>query len=96
MSDELSWYPEGDWSHESGMNRDRERTRSSDNAISSSGMPGSPRSPGSLQWPISHIRHATPSSSRKYDSIILTQSCDLENEKVGDILLAQLICVAFV
>ena len=34
------------------------------------------------------IRHATL-QFEKYDSIILTQSCDLENEKVGDILLAQ-------
>jgi len=45
---------------------------------------------GPLQWPILQAG-PLPLQFETYDSIILTQSCDLENEKVEDILMAQVI-----
>lgn len=45
---------------------------------------------GTMQWPIPQAG-TLPLQFETYDSIVLTQSCDLENEKVEDILLAQVI-----
>ena len=45
---------------------------------------------GKLQWPVEPST-TLPIKIETYDSIILTQSCDLENNKVEDVLLAQVI-----
>jgi hypothetical protein len=88
MTEESSWYPEGDWGVESGWYEitTGESLRQCDILM------GCPilRIAGKLQWPISQSG-TLPLQFEKYDSIVLTQSCDLENEKVEDILLAQVI-----
>ena len=43
-----------------------------------------------IRWPV-EPSDRLPVKIETYDSIILTQSCDLENSKVEDILLAQVI-----
>ena len=88
MVEESSWNPEGTRSPESDWYE-----------ITSGGilrqcdiLIGCPilRIAGNLQWPLPQS-DALPLQFEKYDSIVLTQSCDLENDKVGDILLAQVI-----
>ena len=88
MTEESAWYPEGDWNLDSGWYEitSGEALRQCDILM------GCPilRIAGTLQWPIPQAGEL-PLQFEKYDSIILTQSCDLENEKVEDILLAQVI-----
>jgi hypothetical protein len=88
MTEESSGYPDGDGSLES---RWYEIT-SGDTLRQCDILLGCPilKIAGKLQWPIP--QSATLSLQfEMYDSVILTQSCDLENEKVEDILLAQVI-----
>src|SRR5271157_131648 len=88
MLDELSWYPEQDWS------LDTEWYEVTDGATlrQCDILMGCPvlRLDGRLQWPVEPSA-TLPIRIEKYDSIILTQSCDLENRKVEDVLLAQVI-----
>jgi hypothetical protein len=88
MTEESSGYPEGDSSLESKWYEiaSGEILRQCDILL------GCPilRIAGKLQWPIPQAG-TIPLQFETYNSIILTQSCDLENEKVEDILLAQVI-----
>jgi hypothetical protein len=88
MLDELSWYPEQDWSLDTGWYEVTEGATLRQCDI----LMGCPvlRLDGRLQWPIEPST-TLPIKIEKYDSIILTQSCDLENSKVEDVLLAQVI-----
>jgi hypothetical protein len=86
--DESSWYPQEDWS----LDEKWYEVTSGATLRQCDILMGCPviRLDGALQWPL------TPSTTvrikvESYDSIILTQSCDLENSKVEDILLAQVI-----
>jgi hypothetical protein len=88
MVDESSWYPEGDW----GLDTEWYEVTTGATLRQCDILMGCPviRLDGGLQWPL------TPSTTLRikieyYDSVILTQSCDLENSKVQDILLAQVI-----
>lgn len=88
MPDESSWYPDQDWS------LDAEWYETTDGATlrQCDIRMGCPviRVDGGLQWPVEPST-TLPIRIDTYDSIILTQSCDLENRKVEDILLAQVI-----
>jgi hypothetical protein len=48
---------------------------------------------GGLQWPL-QVTSQIEVEAKVFDLVVMTQSCDLENEKVEDILLAQLACWA--
>ena len=88
MTDESSWYPEGDW----GLGFEWYEIVSGETLRQCDILLGCPvlKIAGRLQWPIP--RAATlPIQFETYDSIVLTQSCDLENAKVEDILMAQVI-----
>ena len=86
MADELSWYPEGDWS------LDAEWYQFADGGLlrQCDILRGCPviRVAGKLEWPID-TSVPVPIKFDKYDLIVLTQSCDLDNDKVDDVLLAQ-------
>jgi len=45
---------------------------------------------GRLRWPLS-ADDVIEVEAKVFDLVVMTQSCDLENEKVNDILLAQLV-----
>jgi hypothetical protein len=86
MSDESAWYPEGDWSVDSGWYE-----------VTSGGtlrqcdiLPQCPvlRLGQKRRWPIA-ASDVLAAYFETYDSIVLSQSCDLENQKVEDVLLAQ-------
>jgi hypothetical protein len=88
MPDEMAWYPEQEWSLEA----EWYEVTSGGTLRQCDVLIGCPvlRLAGKLPYPF------TPSATLPiridyYDSIILTQSCDLENSKVEDILLAQVI-----
>jgi hypothetical protein len=88
MPDEMSWYPEQDWSIDAEWYEvTNEGTLRQCDILRSCPVI---RLQGKLQWPIT-ASTPIPAKMEKYDLIILTQSCDLENSKVEDILLAQVI-----
>lgn len=86
--DESSWYPEQDWS----LDAEWYEVTNGATLRQCDIIRGCPviRLDGKLQWPVEPSMRL-PIRIEKYDSIILTQSCDLENRKVEDILLAQVI-----
>jgi hypothetical protein len=88
MTDESSWYPEGDWS----LRSEWYEITSGQTLRQCDILLGCPvlKIAGRMQPPIPQSG-TLPIQIERYDSIILTQSCDLENEKVEDILLAQVI-----
>ncbi len=88
MIDESDWYPDEDWGHDAGWYEiTRGRTlRQCDILMKCPVL----RLAEAQRWPIS-TADPLPARFEEYDSIILTQSCDLDNDKVNDILLAQVI-----
>jgi hypothetical protein len=88
VTDESSWYPEGDWS----LRSEWYEIASGQTLRQCDILLGCPvlEIAGRIQRPIPESG-TLPIQIERYDSIILTQSCDLENEKVEDILLAQVI-----
>ncbi len=86
--DESSWYPEEDWS----LDAEWYEVTNGATLRQCDILMGCPviRLDGKLQWPVEPSM-TLPIKIETYDSIILTQSCDLENSKVEDILLAQVI-----
>jgi len=86
--DELSWYPEQDWS----LDAEWYEVTNGATLRQCDILMGCPvlRLDGRLQWPVEPSK-TLPIKIETYDSIILTQSCDLENRKVEDVLLAQVI-----
>ncbi|MGC8638302.1 MAG: hypothetical protein ACP5XB_00310 [Isosphaeraceae bacterium] len=88
MLDEMSWYSRQDWS----LDAEWYEVTNGSTLRQCDILFGCPvfRLGGSMHWPI-EPSESLPIRIEKYDSIILTQSCDLENNKVEDILLAQII-----
>lgn len=85
MVDESSWYPEQGWGHDGEWYEvtNGATLRQCDIIM------GCPviRLDGFVEWPAESL----DVTADTYDSIVLTQSCDLENSKVEDVLLAQVI-----
>ncbi len=88
MPDELSWYPEHEWS----LDAEWYEVTSSATLRQCDILLACPvlRLDSTLHWPLEPSK-ALPIKIETYDSIILTQSCDLENRKIEDVLLAQVI-----
>ncbi len=86
MPDEMSWYPVQGWT----LDDEWYEVTNGGTLRQCDILRGCPviRLDGKLQWPID-ASSPIPAKFQKYDLIILTQSCDLENSKVEDILLAQ-------
>jgi len=80
--DESSWYPEENWS----IDAEWYEVTSGATLRQCDILRGCPviRLDGTLRWPLEPSA-AVSIKIEKYDSIILTQSCDLENSKVEDI-----------
>lgn len=88
MPDEMSWYPEQSWS----LDAEWYEITSGSTLRQCDILMGCPvfRFDGTLQWPVDWNK-GLPIRVETNDSIILTQSCDLENDKIEDVLLAQVI-----
>ena len=88
MLDEMSWYSRPDWS----LDAEWYEVTSGSTLRQCDILMGCPvlRLDGSMRWPIESSA-SLPIKIETYDSIILTQSCDLENSKVEDVLLAQVL-----
>jgi hypothetical protein len=82
MSDESAWYPDGDWSPDAGWYEitSGPTLRQCDILMRCPVL----RLTGKLQWPVV-ASDAQRAYFEMYDSINLTQSCDLENQKVEDV-----------
>ena len=88
MADELEWYPEQDWILDAEWYEITEgRTLRQCDILRKCPVIRVGRK---LDWPID-ASTPIPVKFDTYDSIILTQSCDLENDKVEDVLLAQVL-----
>ncbi len=88
MPDEMAWYPEEEWS----VDPEWYEVTSGGTLRQCDILFGCPvlRLTGKLPWPLTPSA-TLPIKIETYDSIVLTQSCDLENSKIEDILLAQVI-----
>jgi hypothetical protein len=88
MADEMAWYPQQDWS----LDAEWFEITNGRSLRQCDILRDCPviRIARKLEWPIDT---STPIPIRfdTYDVVVLTQSCDLENDKVEDILMAQVL-----